>query len=58
MSQLFRDTALSLPASSGELMGLLTLAFMAMFLAWAWYAYAPSRRALMDEYANLPLERD
>ena len=37
-------------------MGAMTLAFMGIFGAWFWYAYAPSRKALMDDYGRMPLD--
>jgi cbb3-type cytochrome oxidase subunit 3 len=58
MSQLFRETALSLGTGSDMVMGGMTLLFMTIFLAWTWYAYAPSRKAEMESYGRLPFDGD
>ncbi len=38
----------------GWLMGIMTVFFLASFLAWVWWAYAPGHKAMMDEAALLP----
>jgi cbb3-type cytochrome oxidase subunit 3 len=38
----------------GWLMGILTVFFLASFLAWVWWAYTPRHKAMMDEAALLP----
>jgi cbb3-type cytochrome oxidase subunit 3 len=40
----------------GWLLGLMTVVFLALFIAWIAWAYAPRRKAAMDEYARLPLD--
>ena len=40
----------------GWLLGGMTLVFLLFFLAWGWWAYAPSRREKMEEYARIPFE--
>jgi cbb3-type cytochrome oxidase subunit 3 len=40
--------------SLGWLMGIMTVFFLVSFLAWIWWAYAPKRRAMMDEAALIP----
>jgi len=40
----------------GWLLGLLTVFFFATFIYWIWYAYAPSRKALMEEASRMPFE--
>ena len=40
----------------GWLSGLMTAVFFAAFLYWIWYAYAPSRKPLMDEAALIPFD--
>jgi len=55
MSQLFVDTSQSLSTDAGVLMGVVTALFMGMFAAWTWYAYAPSRRNLMNDFGRIPL---
>ena len=42
--------------SLGWLMGLTTLLFIAAFVAWTWWAYAPSRKAKMEEAGRIPFE--
>ena len=56
MSQLFRETAQSLPALAELTMGGMTALFMALFLGWIWYAFAPSRSEHMQTMAHLPLD--
>ena len=56
MNPLIKEGAQAMSPEAGVLMGLMTLAFMAIFLGWFWYAYAPSRRALMESHGRLPLE--
>ena len=56
MNPLIRELAEAMAPESGTVMGLITLSFMGLFLAWAWYAYAPSRSGLMDTYGRLPLD--
>jgi cbb3-type cytochrome oxidase subunit 3 len=38
----------------GWLMGIMTVFFLASFLAWVWWAYTPRHKAMMDEAALLP----
>jgi len=40
--------------SLGWLLGVMTVFFLASFLGWVWWAYSPSRRAMLDEAALLP----
>lgn len=40
----------------GWLLGLMTIVFLIAFLGWTWWAFAPSRRARMEEYARMPLD--
>jgi cbb3-type cytochrome oxidase subunit 3 len=39
----------------GWLLGVMTVFFFVSFLAWAWWAYTPRHKAMMDEAARLPL---
>ena len=43
-------------AQLGILMGWTTLLFTFVMLAWAWWAWSPSRRDQIDRAAHLPLE--
>lgn len=45
-------------ASLGGLMGFMTLAFMTVMVAWVVWTWLPSRRALHEAAARLPLEED
>jgi len=56
MNPLIKETAAAMSPEAGALMGAMTLAFIGIFLAWSWYAYAPSRRTLMDDYGRIPLD--
>lgn len=40
----------------GWLMGLVTVGFVAIFVGWAAWAYAPGRKAQLDAAARMPLE--
>lgn len=42
----------------GWVLGIMTVVFVAAFVFWTWYAYAPSHRRRMDEAAQLPLHDD
>ncbi|MDH5589476.1 MAG: cbb3-type cytochrome c oxidase subunit 3 [Gemmatimonadota bacterium] len=52
MNPLLREAAASV--QFGWLMGVMTLVFIACFLAWVWYAYTPKHRQMMEEAARLP----
>lgn len=58
MNPLFQAAKENLPAEAGVLMGLMTVAFMALFAAWTWWAYAPSRAARMESFGNLPFDEE
>ena len=38
----------------GWLMGIMTVFFLVSFLGWVWWAYAPRRKAMMEEVARMP----
>lgn len=40
----------------GWLLGLMTLVFLVVFLGWAWWAFAPSRKTRMEEYGRIPFD--
>lgn len=42
--------------SFGVLGGAMTVVFMAVFLYWTWWAWAPSNRANIDAASRLPLD--
>lgn len=43
-------------ARLGVLLGWTTALFLLAMCGWIWWAYAPSRRRIMDEASRLPLE--
>ena len=53
MNPLLNEAARSVEL--GWLLGVMTIFFLVFFLAWVWYAYAPSNKELMDEMAQMPL---
>ena len=52
MNALLADAAESV--GMGWLLGMMTVVFLAIFLAWAWYAYRPKHRDLMEELGRMP----
>ncbi len=56
MNPLFQAAKESMTDETGLLMGLISLGFMGIFMAWTWYAYAPSRAAQMEAFGNIPLD--
>ncbi|MEZ4415523.1 MAG: cbb3-type cytochrome c oxidase subunit 3 [Gemmatimonadota bacterium] len=40
----------------GWLLGVMTVVFFAFFLAWTYWAFAPSHRRRMEEYARMPFD--
>lgn len=52
MNTLLKDATASV--GMGWLMGLMTVVFLAVFLAWVWYAYRPRHRSLMEEIGRMP----
>lgn len=54
MNPLLREAAESV--QYGWLLGLMTAAFLALFVGWVWWAYAPGRKAAMDDHARMPLD--
>jgi cbb3-type cytochrome oxidase subunit 3 len=42
--------------SLGWLLGIMTVFFLASFLAWVWWAYRPKHRAMLEEAALLPFK--
>jgi cbb3-type cytochrome oxidase subunit 3 len=52
MNALLADAAESV--GMGWLLGMMTVVFLAIFLAWVWYAYRPKHRALMEELGRMP----
>jgi cbb3-type cytochrome oxidase subunit 3 len=43
-------------ANLGWVMGLNTIMFMGIFVAWSLYLWSPSRKQELDNAGNLPLE--
>ncbi len=56
MNPLFHHAAGTMNDGTGIFMGAITVAFIGIFVAWTWYAYAPSRAALMERYGSLPFD--
>jgi len=56
MNPLIREAASSV--DMGWLLGLMTVVFLLAFLWWIWWAYAPSRRSLMEEYGRIPFDEE
>ena len=54
MNPLIREAAESV--QMGWLLGLMTIVFFAAFVFWTWWAYAPSRRELMEDYGRIPFD--
>lgn len=54
MNPVLREAANSVQL--GWLLGLMTLVFLIAFVGWTWWAFAPSRRALMEEYGRMPFD--
>lgn len=54
MNPVIRQAAESV--EMGWLLGLMTIVFLAAFVGWTWWAYAPSRRQLMEEYGRIPFD--
>ena len=54
MNPVLREAAGSVQL--GWLLGLMTIVFFIAFLGWTWWAFAPSRRTRMEEYARMPLD--
>lgn len=52
MNPLLEEAARSV--GMGWLLGGMTVFFLAVFLAWAWYAYRPKHRDLMEELGRMP----
>ena len=53
MNPVFHAAAQS--AQLGWVMGVMTAVFLGVFLAWAWYAWNPANKAMMNEMAAMPL---
>jgi cbb3-type cytochrome oxidase subunit 3 len=54
MNPLMREAAASV--EMGWLLGVMTAVFLASFLYWCWYAYAPSHKPRMDRAALMPFD--
>ena len=52
----FQEAIESVPLA--WLSGLTTIGFMITFIGWAWWAYAPQNRKMMDEAAMMPLDEE
>ncbi len=58
MNPLFEAARETMTPGAGVLMGVMTLLFMAIFLGWFAYAYAPSRREQMAAFGEIPFDED
>jgi cbb3-type cytochrome oxidase subunit 3 len=54
VNTLTREAAASV--EFGWLLGVMTAVFFVTFMYWVWYAYAPSRRGMMQEAARMPFD--
>jgi len=54
MNTLTREAAASV--EMGWLLGVMTAVFLASFLYWLWYAYAPSHKARFEDAALMPFD--
>lgn len=52
MNPLVRDAAGAVQL--GWLLGIMTVVFFAIFLAWIWYAWSPANRRAMEEARQMP----
>ena len=52
MNTLLKDAAESV--GMGWLLGFMTLVFVGVFVGWAWYAFRPRHRSLMEELGRMP----
>jgi cbb3-type cytochrome oxidase subunit 3 len=53
VNPVFRAAAES--AQLGWVMGVMTVVFLGVFLAWTWYAWNPDNKQLMQDMAAMPL---
>ena len=53
MNPLLEEAASAVEA--GWILGVMTVVFLAIFLWWAWWAYSPRNKDLMDEASRMPL---
>ena len=54
MNPLLREAAGSV--QHAWVLSVMTVLFLVLFIAWVWWAWAPGRKAAMDEYARMPLD--
>ena len=54
MNPLLREAAASV--RHGWLLGVMTALFLALFIAWVAWAWAPGRKTAMEDYARMPLD--
>ncbi len=54
MNPLFQEAGRT--ASGGMLLGVMTIFFLLFFAGWALWAYAPHRKAQMEEAGRMPLD--
>ncbi len=54
MNPLIREAAGAV--QGGWILGVMTAVFLATFLFWLWYAYAPAHRARFEEAGRMPLD--
>ena len=53
MNPLLEEAASAVEA--GWILGVMTVVFLAIFLWWAWWAYTPRHKSMMDEVSKMPL---
>ena len=42
----------------GWILGVMTAVFLATFLYWFWYAYAPAHKERLEDLGNMPFDDD
>lgn len=52
MNPLLKEAAASVQL--GWVLGVMTVVFFAVFLGWAFWAYRPKHRAMMEEIGRMP----
>ena len=56
MNPLLSEAAASV--EGGWLLGVMTALFLATFLYWLWYAYAPSHKQRLEAAGKIPFENE
>jgi len=54
MNPIYREAAVQF--GDATFMGVLTILFIGVFLGWAWWAWRPANRELMERYGAMALD--